>query len=54
MTEEADIKRLTYLFEHDHKEYGRLGMVKLISGERYCFFCERQSSKYDSIFYGGE
>lgn len=36
--EEADIKRLTYLFEHDHKEYGRLGMVKLISGERYCFF----------------
>jgi hypothetical protein len=38
MTEEADIKRLTYLFEHDHKEYGRLSMVKLISGERYCFF----------------
>jgi hypothetical protein len=38
MTEEADIKRLTYLFEHDHKEYGRLCMVKLISGERYCFF----------------
>ena len=38
MTKEQDIQRLTYLFEHDHKEYGRLGMVRLISGERYCFF----------------
>lgn len=36
--EEQDIKRLTYLFEHDHKEYGKLSMVRLIDNERYCFF----------------
>ena len=38
MTEEQNIKRLTYLFEYGHKEYGRLEMVRLITGERYCFF----------------
>jgi len=38
MTKEQDIKRLTYLFENDHAEYGRLSMVRLIDGERYCFF----------------
>jgi hypothetical protein len=37
MTKE-EIKQLTYLFEHDHKEYGKLSMVRLIDGERYCFF----------------
>jgi len=33
-----EIKRLTYLFENDHEEYGRLSMVRLIDGERYLFF----------------
>lgn len=38
MTKEQDIQRLNYLFENDHEEYGRLSMVRLIDGERYCFF----------------
>ena len=37
-TEQKDVERLTYLFENDHEDYGILSMVRLIDGERYCFF----------------
>lgn len=34
----TDHDKLVRLFEMEHPEYGVLGMVKLIDGERYCFF----------------
>lgn len=35
---ELDKDKLEQLLETEHPQYGILGMVRLIGGERYCFF----------------